>query len=220
MKMKNILAAGLMLLTLCGGLASCSFIDEDTSSQATDDKLTDSEESLNYWVTGVYSKWVYDMFCWGYFPQVLELDADYITGPSWFFGALGSGSFQGETDAIDALWKGCYGLIERSNLATRKINAMTNVSDDVKNNAIGELEFHRAIAYFLLVRAYGPVPLVPEEENTTFEYSNPRVPVARVYDEIFRLLKDAASKMYTIDNSKFKSGHVSAGSAAGLLVKA
>jgi hypothetical protein len=221
MKIKNILTTGLMLLTMCVGFTACGYIEEDTTSQVTDDKLTDSEESLNYWVTGVYSKWVYDMFCWGYFPQVLELDADYITGPSWFFGALGSGNFQGETDAVDALWKGCYGLIERSNLAMRKIRVMQNVRDEVKNNAIGELKFHKAIAYFLLVRAYGPIPLVGEEENVTFDYNNnPRVPVVQVYDEIFRLLKDAAANMYTIDDKSFMAGHVSAGSAVGLLVKA
>lgn len=58
------------------------------------DYLTEKPESMigrrlkgavDTWVTGVYSNWLYDMFCWGEFPKVLELDADYISGPDWLF---------------------------------------------------------------------------------------------------------------------------------------
>ncbi|MBR1484744.1 MAG: RagB/SusD family nutrient uptake outer membrane protein [Prevotella sp.] len=199
-------------------LTSCSsWIEEDPEGLVTDEKVGDSDDAAASWVTGTYSKLIYDMFCWGYFPRVLEFDADYISGPDWLFGTFGAGNFQGESDVTDALWKGCYGLIARANNAERHINAMTNVSEAVKNNAIGELKFLRGFAYFLLVRAYGPLPIQPEELTT--DYNQPRQSVATVYDYIEKNLEEAASLLYKNTDKAWQSGHVSAGSAAGLLAK-
>ncbi|MBR1682277.1 MAG: RagB/SusD family nutrient uptake outer membrane protein [Bacteroidaceae bacterium] len=209
-----------MLLPLGGGwvgLSSCSFIDEDLEGQTTNAVVGDSDEAVQTWVTGVYSKWVYDMFCWGYFPKVLELDADYISGPTWLFKAFGVGNFEGEAEICDALWKGCYGLIERANYAEEQILAMQHADAAVKANALGELNFHRAMAYFLLVRAYGPVPLCKRGVDPL---NNPRVGVDQVYAEIFTLLERATTQLYKNTDSRFEPGHVSAGSAAGLLAKA
>lgn len=220
MKAKYFLIAG----CVCGcvaatALSSCSsWIEEDLEGQTTEAVVGDSNEAAQTWVTGVYSKWVYDMFCWGYFPKVLELDADYISGPTWLFKAFGAGNFEGEAEVCDALWKGCYGLIERANYAEKQITAMKNVDDAVKRNCLGELNFHRAMAYFLLVRAYGAVPLAGEGVDVT---NNPRVSVDRVYKEIFRLLETAATtQLFKNTDAGYELGHVSAGSAAGLLAKA
>ena len=199
-------------------LSACnSWIEEDPQSEITDEKVSDSGEAAASWVTGTYSKWIYDMFCWGYFPKVLEFDADYISGPDWLFGTFGAGNFQGESDVTDALWKGCYGLIARANNAERHIKAMTNISDAAKNNAIGEMRFMKGIAYFLIVRAYGDCPIQPEEETT--DYNNPRQPVTIVYDYIIHNLEEASTLMYKNTDSGWQEGHAAAGSAAGLLAK-
>lgn len=199
-------------------LPSCSsFIEEDTDALITDQRLGDSQQAADNWVTGTYSKLIYDMFCWGYFPRVLEFDADYISGPDWLFGTFGAGNFQGESDVTDALWKGCYGLIARANNAERHIREMQNLGDEAKNNAIGELKFLRSFAYFLMVRAYGPIPIQPEEETAV--YNQPRQPVDVVYEYIAENLQEAAVLMYKNTDSRYQSGHACAGSAAGLLAK-
>lgn len=208
-----------ILLSFCliGMVACSSWIEENPESQVTDEKVGDSAEAAASWVTGTYSKWIYDMFCWGYFPKVLEFDADYISGPDWLFGTFGAGNFQGESDVTDALWKGCYGLIARCNNAERHISAMNNISAAIKNNAIGELKFQKALAYFLVVRAYGECPIQPEEETT--DYSQPRQSVQKVYDYIIKNLEEAAELMYKNTDNTWQAGHACAGSAAGLLAK-
>ena len=207
------------LLFFClTSLTACnSWIEEDPESEITDEKVGDSAEALDQWLTGAYSKWIDDMFRWGYFPRVLEFDADYISGPDWLFGTFGAGNFQGESDVADALWKGCYGMIGRCNNAQRHIQAMEKVSVATKNNAIGELKFMKAFAYFLIVRAYGDCPIQPEEETT--DYNQPRQPVTAVYDYIIKNLEEAAALMYKNTDAGFQKGHANAGSAAGLLAK-
>ena len=204
--------ASLISLTACN-----SWIEEDPESEITDEKVGDSNEAVAQWLTGTYSKWIDDMFRWGYFPRVLEFDADYISGPDWLFGTFGAGNFQGESDVTDALWKGCYGMIGRCNNAERHIKAMQNATTAVKNNAIGELKFMKAFAYFLVVRAYGDCPIQPEEETT--DYNQPRQPITVVYDYIIKNLEEAAALMYKNTDAGFQKGHVNAGSAAGLLAK-
>lgn len=220
---KNIKNTIIACFVCCGialsfTLSSCkSWIEEDPEGLVTDERVGDSEEAAAAWVTGTYSKLIYDMFCWGYFPRVLEFDADYISGPDWLFGTFGAGNFQGESDVTDALWKGGYGLIARANNAERHINAMSNISIDAKNNAIGEMKFLRAFAYFLMVRAYGPLPIQPEEATT--EYNQPRQSVSDVYAYIVRNLEEASTLMYKNTDKAYQVGHASAGAAAGLLAK-
>ena len=147
-----LMGSGAMINTSCN-----DWLTVEPESFIGPENLGDSKEAVDQWVTGVYSNWLYDMMCWGEFPRVLELDADYISGPDWLFGHLGAGDFQGES-SLDKMWKGPYNLINDANKAIRYIEAMGNVSEAYKNNAIGEMEFQKAFAYFLLVRAYGPVP--------------------------------------------------------------
>ena len=219
MNYKHIILAVLVCCCVTTTLTSCnSYIEEDTDGVSLADKVGDSKEACDLWVTGVYSKWLYDVFCWGYFPRVLEIDADYITGPNWLYAAFGAGMFQGNgADIADALWKGGYGLIERANTAISYIEAMQNVEAAYKNNAIGEMKFQKAFAYFLLVRAYGAIPLLNPGVDMT---NNPRVSVDRVYQEIFTLLEDAARLMYKNTDAAYVKGHVCKGTAVGLLAKA
>lgn len=217
--MKKTILTILAVAATAFSLSSCdSWIKESPDDQITEEKVGDSDDAANSWVTGVYSKWIYDMFCWGYFPRVLEIDADYISGPDWMFNKFGTGNFQGENDVTDALWNGCYGLIKRANLAELRINEMQSLTEKAKNNYIGEVQFQKALAYFLLVRAYGEVP-IQAEDNKYDNVSQPRQAVDKVYDYIIATLESAASKMYKNTDAAYSEGHVSAGSAAGLLAK-
>ena len=65
--------SSLFCLTACN-----SWIEEDPESEITDERVGDSNEAAAEWLTGTYSKWIDDMFRWGYFPRVLEFDADLI----------------------------------------------------------------------------------------------------------------------------------------------
>ncbi len=184
--------------------------------------LEDCKESVDYLVTGVYSKWSDNMLRYNNFPYSIELDSDYISGPSWLFGNLGAGSFQGAGN-ITALWEGLFNLVERCNSAIEQIEEMHNVDADYKANAIAELYFNKAISYFILTRAFGPIPLsdvsAKRSEAEGLSLYNPRSSVREVYAEIIELLEKAEADLYNVSDSKYSVGHAAKGSAAGLLAK-
>ena len=71
MKTKNIKKI-LLAATVCCGIAATapltsfsSWIDEDTSTLIT---TGDSRDDADAWLTGVYSKWIVDIFCWATSP--------------------------------------------------------------------------------------------------------------------------------------------------------
>ena len=203
----------LFLLCSCNG-----WLEEKPTSNIGPEQVGDSREAVDLWVTGVYSNWLYDMFCWTNFPRCLELDNDYISGPDWLFGTLGAGNFAGNDD-IAKLWNGPYNLINDANMAIRYIEAMTEVNEDYKNNAIGELLFQKAFCYYIMVRAFGPLPYYDTDVSAGADFYKPRASVATIYGHITEMLEQAVTLMYSRDNPNYQPGHVSAGSAAGLLAK-
>ncbi len=197
-------------------LGSCADIDEKEKGRIS--TLPDSDEGAAQYVTGVYSYLLDDMFRWDQFPKVLDVDNDYNTGPDWSLGAIGSGNFVGD-DAMDPCWMKPYVLIHRANNAIEKISEMKNLSEGVKENAIGECKFLKAWGYFILVRAYGAVPVFRISVNAGADYNQPRQSIATVWEYIIELLKDAQNTMWKNTDPQYKSGHASAGAAASLLAK-
>ncbi len=214
-----VICAAAALFTSVG----CSkYLEETPYDFISIEQLEDSEEAMDYLVTGVYSKWCDNILRYNNFPYSIELDADYISGPSWLFGSLGAGNFQDATN-IDALWSGLYNLIDRANTAAEYIEVMENIDDETKANALGEMYFQKAISYFLLTRAYGEIPLSDISSQKALdedkEFYHPRSEIKDVYTEIISLLKSAIDGLYAINDTNYTAGHVAKGSAAGLLAK-
>ncbi len=209
------------LALIAATFVSCDALEEVPYDFIETSDVPDSDEGATMWVTGVYETLHSSIFRYGQFPRPLEYDADYISGATWQFDQFGNGNFQGDNKHSDALWNGMYSIINRANISIQNIKDQKNLSDAHRNNCLGELYFIKAWSYFLLVRAYGDIPVYSVSVNESGQYtSNPRIPIAQVYTEtIIPLLKDAKDMMYKNTDSNFAPGHVCAGSAAGLLAK-
>ncbi|MGQ1945715.1 RagB/SusD family nutrient uptake outer membrane protein [Geofilum sp. OHC36d9] len=197
------------------GLSSCEEMLEEKPFDFISG-VEDSDAGADQLVIGTYSYLLDDMFRWDEFPKVLDMDCDYATGPDWSLSEIGAGNFQG---TMDPVWNKSYTLIHRANNAIEVISTMGNVSESKKLNDLGELKFLKAWAYFLLVRAYGDVPIYYESVNQGTDFNQPRQSIATVYEYIIELLKEAEKGMYTNQNSNYVEGRASAGAAASLLAK-
>lgn len=211
---------GFLFIPLALTLFSCESLVEETKYDFIQDgDVPDSEEGADMWVTGTYSKLSDNMFRNNTFPQVLEFDNDYVSGPDWSFGAIGAGNFQGDNQT-QAMWESLYSLIHRANYSLENIEAMTNLSDEHRAHVTAELYFLKGYAYFLLVRAFGEVPIRRHSVNSGLEtLDQPRQSIPDVYAHIIELLSFAQDNMYTNTHPRFVEGHASAGAAASFLAK-
>ena len=92
---------------------------------------------------------------------------------------------------IQSMWTYCYRTIARCNIVLARIEPVPALAT-VKERWKSEVKFIRALAYFNLVRIYGPVPLVTKEIATVADaYQYGRAPVADVYTQIELDLNEA-----------------------------
>lgn len=208
-KIFTLLVAASLATTSCKDFLEEKPLDFIGPAQVTEPNLI-ANGALNTLTSG-------SMFRYGQFPNLWDYDSDDATGPSWAFGDVGAGNYQAYW-GLDAGWNGPYTLIHRSNFGISQINKMS-ADEAVKKNALGQLYFLRAWGYFLLVRAYGAVPLFTQSVAEGADPQQPRKPVKEVYEFIIDNLKQAEANLYSSHDAGYEPGRPSKGAASSLLAK-
>ncbi len=131
------------------------------------------------------------------------------------FGAFGAGN---ATQTVASAWNSLYTVVAQANSLLKNLpGAATGVPSSVVNNALGEAHLMRAAAYFYLVRLYGNVPIITDPAPFVGSFSTvPTNPVTDVYKFIVMDLQFAEANCAV---GVASTGHVSSGSASGLLAK-
>jgi len=213
--MKKLTIATLLAVASLATTSCKDFLTEKPIDSVSPAQVTDANSYVNGALNTLSAE---AMFRYGQFPNLWDYDSDDSTGPSWAFGDVGSGNFQSYW-GIDAGWNGPYILIHRCNFALAQVGGMTSMDPVAQKNALAQLHFLRGWAYYLLVRAYGPVPLF---EKSIVEGTAPqqaRTPVKDIYAFIINELKMAEAGLYTSRDANYIAGHPSKGAASSLLAK-
>ena len=131
------------------------------------------------------------------------------------FGAFGAGN---ATQTVASAWNSLFTVVAQANSLLNNLpGAASGVSAIVVNNALGEAHLMRAAAYFYLVRIFGNVPIITDPAPFVGSFSTvPTNPVTDVYKFIAMDLQFAEANCAAGIAS---TGHVSSGSASGLLAK-
>jgi starch-binding outer membrane protein, SusD/RagB family len=122
--------------------------------------------------------------------------------------------------AID-LWRGPSPGILRCNLVIKNVPSI-EMDQSIKERVIGEAKFLRGLYYFILVQAFGDVPLITDApESITDEYLYPaRTPKDKVYEQIITDLTEASALLPQKESyTGADVGRASKGAAIGLLAK-
>ncbi|MBS1662829.1 MAG: RagB/SusD family nutrient uptake outer membrane protein [Bacteroidetes bacterium] len=93
-------------------------------------------------------------------------------------------------------WTELYGMIGTCNTlidVASKPSTDTKLTDSAKNQMIASVKFLRALHYFNLVKAYGPVVLTLHTYSTDTAVRKGRAPLADCYKQIITDLTDAIS---------------------------
>lgn len=158
--------------------------------------FANNENSISV-MTGVYTKMSTGNFNGaGSFPMFTSLSADDLT----LHGAVGDEEYNafyknslyslqsGTTGS--RFWAPLYNLVYICNAVVENLNLSNGVSQDVKEQLVGEALFCRAFLYFNLVNLYGDVPLILNTEFTQNAMAF-RVERKTVYSQIIEDLNKA-----------------------------
>ena len=160
---------------------------------------------------------------------------NFITNVSWCIGELSSGNgrtwdprnadfvnfaITGEHGTLTQAWESLYAVIAQSNGVINnmpEIASANGVSEEVINNAVGEARFIRATAYFYLVRIFGSIPIIDDNNKYVLEAYVSRNPESDVYEFIRRDLQFAIENL--INTKSSEPGRVSSNGAKAMLAK-
>ncbi len=164
---------------------------------------------------------------------------EFISNASWPIGELSAGNaftFDGRNadfvnfavnsnhENVDNAWNSLYAVIAQSNAIINTLPTAVNSSIDpaVVNNALGEARFIRATAYFYLVRVFGSVPIIEDNNEVINDLELPRHRVEDVYQFIIRDLEFAITNLYDTPRSTSsysENARVTSASGKAMLAK-
>src|SRR5690606_14746075 len=166
-----------ILLTLFVNLAACTGpLEEELYSNPGIDDFYKSAADAELAIAGVYAVLLTEQgiykdiayFIMGDFTTDIMQNRNGNNVPDEW----ASFTWNESTQLFDFMWAGSYLGINRANTLIDKLEA-GNLSDQVKNEYIGQAKFLRALLYFNLVKNFGGVPL---HTSGTFDLSNVALP--------------------------------------------
>lgn len=225
--MKNILA--IKFLTVClfvtVSFSSCKkFLEEDPKSNVTVTNFYKTEGDAISAVNSIYAylnststgstAGVYHSTFWvtaGLASD--EMQNNQLAAPQ--YDQLSTFTHTPQNSALEEVWAMHYKTITIANIAINRIPAI-NMNDALKQRLIGEAKFLRGLMYFNLVRMFGSIPLITEENAPL----TPGVAAEdAVYAQIITDLNDAATVLplsYAAGNGR---GRATQGAANAILSK-
>lgn len=136
-------------------------------------------------IVGAYSTFGADYYGITYYLME-ELHGDFLDGRGSQAPISNFASVLDNTNIARAatVWSTLYQAINRSNAVITNVPNIVDISDESRNRIMSEAYFLRAMAYFNLVRAYGPVPLRLTSIEDLNALAAPRASESEIYAQI------------------------------------
>lgn len=178
------------LLAIVGGLSlvSCIDLDLDPLSSATNGNWNQTETQIEMSVNNFY-----DIGNWLEVEEGWSDDQLDRSSP----GSFVSGRINSEDKSVEKMWETCYKAIGRVNAVLKKLETLPagTVSDDKKNQFLGECYFMRACMYSRLMFHFGDVPYSNTVIDISTALSMGRTPKNEVLKYIYEDFDKAIEKL-------------------------
>ncbi len=218
--MKNIFKVKLSFLILIAISISCDdLLDQTNPNALSTDSFWQDEEDVQQAVVGAYSP-MSTIFGWGrYLPFTWFRRADEFT-PS-YENVRVRGIIVDPADIfLPNQWPEIWRLIFRANDILDNVDTVPNLDETVRDHAVGQAHFLRALYYFYLVNTWDNPPLITTaaKGESISEFPQPNSNPAAIYEQI--ISDAAAAKALLPTNFGDESGRATWGAATALLGKA
>ncbi|MFD1769113.1 RagB/SusD family nutrient uptake outer membrane protein [Sphingobacterium suaedae] len=206
------------------GTSCTSFLDREPLHQVTNDNYFSSETNANAAAIGMY-RTMTSSFSYGQTTVIVpEFSANHVSHASIYpeYENFKTHEVTPINPWTANVWQGTYNTINAANNIIEKVPAMPegSITDEKRNQFVGEAKFVRALSYFFLVRAFGSVPLkltpTTEEENVAIPQATPEV----IYPQLIKDLTEAAAALpETLESVEATKGRATKAAAEALLAK-
>ena len=219
--MKNIkIKFSFLALVFMGSAISCGdLLDQQNPNALSTDSFWQDEEDVQQAVVGAYSP-MSTIFGWGrYLPFTWFRRADEYT-PSFENVRIRGIIIDPNDIFLPNQWPEAWRLIFRANDILDNIDRVPDLDETVKNHAMGQAYFLRALYYFYLVNTWDNIPLITQAAvgNNTEEFAAPNSNPTAIYEQIISDAREAKRLLPTSFGDE--SGRATWGAATALLGKA
>ncbi len=212
-----------IIMSLIGcmiGFSACeSYLDVYPDDQITSLIMWNEAEDADLALNGAYSV-LTSLFLYGYGPGIDACTPNAYQWANWetYMAQVGNGSINANSAYIVPYrWRDCYKLVYRTNYILENIDLIPEIDPGEKERIIGETYFLRGIAYDLLARTYGGVPIITKNlENAAAYKQLTRSTIEQTWEQVHKDF-DEAIKRLPVDG---KDGQATLGSAYGMKMKA
>lgn len=205
-------------LFFVGNAISCKkFLDTTPKDFLSPITYYDTEEQLNFALTGVYNILISADTYGNFMLGRMGLEGD----EGWFRQGGAGGVERYGTSPTDPritnLWKTFYNGINRANDLLANIDKP--VIDETQRGVIkGETLFLRAYFYFVLVSNFGDIPLKLTPSVSPTETNFPRTSAKDVYEQIIKDMTESEGLVKSITDIGF-SGRINKSAVQGILAR-
>lgn len=176
------------IIILITSLFSCEVLDQEPVSQITLENALETGEDAESALIGCYHQLANTLSVryiqWG------DARADNFAAGLASSANLIENTFNANSSFSD--WSGLYNTINRCNIVIDFVPEITEgITEERKNEIIGEARFIRALCYFYAVRLWGDVPLITSPTLSSENLKVPRDPKKNVFGQIESDLSEA-----------------------------
>lgn len=208
-----------MILLLVGVSCSDEFSNRPSEDNYSVDTFFTSDESVWNSTNILYAKPWFDYAANAPAYAIHELSSG--NGRTWDDSTSDFMRFEvtNRKGHVAGAWGSLFAVVAQSNTLIHTLSNLSSaeISQSVINNALGEAKFVRAMAYFHIVRLWGPVPIIENNLDLIYAPQVPKNPVEDVYTFIKRDLEFAINNCY--QKAESDPGKVTQEGAMALLAK-
>jgi starch-binding outer membrane protein, SusD/RagB family len=176
-------------------ISACTedFMDKTPLGELSDNSFWLTKNDLEYAVNDIYT----------YFSKAQHVGGDWVSVANLPVGdirptegaeniQMSNLDFKTTNPRLNTIWFACYDGIAAANRVINRAQTM-DIDDTFKNQKIAEAKFLRGYYYLNLVRAYGDVPLIIDEQTLASDLYPKRTPKADVLAQMVTDFTEAAS---------------------------
>lgn len=195
MKKIFILITGLMFF------ASCDVLDVKPYDRISDDAAFKDKEGIEKGILGAYAPFQNFSYYGRAYLIFSDLSADNLENPvdgtSADYREIDNNNILPENGGVLGIWSSAFESINNANNVIAHVPGMSDMTEEEKQVALGELYFIRALNHFNLMVYFGDVPIKITPTLSPADVNIPRKPKAEVYAQIVEDLEYAADHLTT-----------------------